>query len=96
MQWKWRNIYTRWFDSSDRQAHLLELKDKSSLVDEIAKARMEWSEAQDRLDWAIGKDHIDYSISALDTAEKRYEMLLRMAKTRHWDNTPIVPEKESG
>ena len=57
---------------------------------------MEWSEAQARLDWAIGKDHIDYSISALDTAEKRYEMLLRLAKQKHWDNTPVLPEKESG
>jgi hypothetical protein len=96
MQWKWRKIYANWFDSSKRQADLMELKDKNSLVNEIAKARLEWTEAQDRLDWAIGKDHIDYSISALDTAEKKYEMLLRQAKTRHWDNIPILPEKESG
>lgn len=96
MQWKWRKIYAKWFDSSKRQAQLRDIKDKSSLVNEIAKARIEWSEAQERLDWAIGKDHIDYAISALETAEKRYEMLLRQAKMRHWDNIPVVPEKESG
>lgn len=96
MQWKWRNIYAKWFDLSNRQAHLLEIQDRRSLVEEIAKARIEWSQAQDRLDWAIGKDHIDYSIYALETAEKRYEMLLRLAKQRHWDNIPPLSEKESG
>jgi hypothetical protein len=96
MEWKWQKLYTKWFDSSHRQAHLQDVKDKQSLIDEISKARMEWSEAQARLDWAIGKDHIDYSISALDTAEKRYEMLLRLAKQKHWDNIPFIPEKESG
>jgi hypothetical protein len=96
MQWKWQELYAKWFDSSSRQAHLLDVKDKQSLIDEIRKAKMEWSEAQARLDWAFGKDHIDYSISALDTAEKRYEMLLRIAKQKNWDNTPAMPEKESG
>jgi hypothetical protein len=96
MQWKWKNIYRKWFDSSKREARLLDMKDKNSLVNEIAKARFEWSAAQERLDWALGKDHIDYSISALETAEKKYEMLLRQAKLRHWDNTPILSEKESG
>jgi hypothetical protein len=96
MRWKWRHFYTKWFDSSDRQARILDLKDRRSLVDEIAMARIEWSEAQDRLDWAMGKDHIDYSIFALEAAEKRYEMLLRLAKMRDWDHTLLLPEKESG
>jgi hypothetical protein len=96
MQVQWRKLYTKWFDTSNRQAHLLEVLEKRSLVDEIAKARTEWSAAQERLDWAIGKDHIDYSIYALEAAEKRYEMLLRIAKQKHWDNLPIQQEKESG
>jgi hypothetical protein len=96
MQWQWRKLYTKWFDSNNRQARLLDVLDRRSLVEEIAKARIEWSEAQERLEWAIGKDHIDYSIFALEAAEKRYEMLLRLAKQKHWDNIPIQPEKESG
>jgi hypothetical protein len=96
MQWKWFGLYEKWFDSSKRQANLLEIKDRHLLFEEIGKARKEWSEARERLDWAIGKDHIDYSIYALETAEKRYEMLLRIAKQKHWDNKPIQLEKESG
>jgi hypothetical protein len=96
MQWQWQKLYTKWFDSSTRQARLLEVLDRRSLVEEIAKARTEWSEAQERLDWAIGKDHVDYSIFAIEAAEKRYEMLLRLAKQKHWENMPISPEKESG
>jgi hypothetical protein len=93
MQWKW---FRKWFDANDRQAQRLEIIDRHQLVEEIRKARKEWSEAQARLDWAIGKDHIDYAIYALETAEKRYEMLLRIAKQKHWDNKPIQFEKESG
>jgi hypothetical protein len=96
MQWQWRKLYTKWFDSSSRQERLLDILDRRSLVQEIAIARIEWSAAQERLDWAIGKDHVDYSIFALEAAEKRYEMLLRLAKQKHWDNLPIQSEKESG
>jgi hypothetical protein len=96
MLWQWRKLYTKWFDSSSRQARLLDILDRRSLVEEIAIARIEWSAAQERLDWAIGKDHIDYSIFAIEAAEKRYEMLLRLAKQKHWDNLPIQSEKESG
>jgi hypothetical protein len=90
------DFYTRWFDPLKREASLLEVKEKRLLIEEISKARKEWSEAQARLDWAIGKDHIDYSIYALETAEKRYEMLLRIAKQKEWDNSPALMEKESG
>ncbi|QGQ99223.1 DUF2508 family protein [Paenibacillus psychroresistens] len=96
MQLQWRKLYTKWFDSSIRKERLLDVLDRRSLVEEIAIARIEWSAAQERLDWAIGKDHIDYSIFALEAAEKRYEMLLRIAKQKHWDNTPFQSEKESG
>jgi hypothetical protein len=96
MHVKLLDFYKRWFDPVKREVNLLEKKDRQLLVEEISKARKEWSEAQERLDWALGKDHIDYSIYALETAEKRYEMLLRMAKQKHWDNAPLAKEKESG
>jgi uncharacterized protein YcgL (UPF0745 family) len=91
------NFYKRWFDPIGREANLLELKERKQLVEEISKARKEWSEAQARLDWALGQDHIDYSIYALEAAEKRYEMLLRIAKQKDWDDAPsALMEKESG
>jgi hypothetical protein len=90
------DFYKRWFDAATREANLLEVKERRLLIEEIGIARKEWSDAQARLDWAIGKDHIDYSIYALETAEKRYEMLLRIAKQKDWDHTPARMEKESG
>jgi hypothetical protein len=96
MHSKLSDFYKRWFDSGKREASLLEVKERRLLIEEISKARKEWSEAQARLDWALGKDHIDYSIYALETAEKRYEMLLRIAKQKDWDNSPALMEKESG
>jgi hypothetical protein len=96
MHGKLFDFYKRWFDPDKRQANLVEAKDRRLLIEEISKARQEWSEAQARLDWAIGKDHIDYSIYALETAEKRYEMLLRIAKQKDWDCSPVLMEKESG
>ncbi|MFF2094204.1 DUF2508 domain-containing protein [Paenibacillus sp. NPDC058174] len=47
---------------------------------EIAEAHREWVNANRFFDVAEGKDQIDYAIYSIITAEKRYEMLLRVAK----------------
>jgi|GEM_PF-1543842 hypothetical protein len=47
---------------------------------EIEEARKEWVNATRFFDVAVGEDQIDYAIYALITAEKRYEMLIRIAK----------------
>lgn len=47
---------------------------------EIAEAHQQWVNANRYFDYAIGKDQIDYAIYCIITAEKRYEMLLRVAK----------------
>ncbi|MGO4111475.1 DUF2508 family protein [Paenibacillus sp. YAF4_2] len=47
---------------------------------EIAEAHNEWVNANRFFNVAVGQDQIDYAIYALITAEKRYEMLIRIAK----------------
>jgi sugar/nucleoside kinase (ribokinase family) len=83
----WMGFYKKWVGSRYNEIEVLDAKDNHALFEEVGIARKEWSEAQLRLDWAIGKDHIDYSIYALEAAEKRYEMLLRLAKQKKWEFT---------
>jgi hypothetical protein len=58
-------------------------RDKLQLLQEIRKAHLEWITAQCRFDFVVEKDQIDYAIYALEAAEKRYEMLLKLAKQAH-------------
>ncbi|WP_235561000.1 DUF2508 family protein [Bacillus sp. FJAT-28004] len=62
----------------------LELKITVNQMDdiraEIVEAHREWENANRFFDYAVGKDQIDYAIYCMITAEKRYEMLLRLAK----------------
>jgi len=68
-------------------AELLEAVDEQAermadnLAEEIRLAHREWLNAQHRFEVALGKDQVDYAIFAIEAAEKRYEMLLRSAKT---------------
>lgn len=55
-------------------------QDKLKLIEEIRKAHTDWQTAQIQLNYVLDKDQIDYAIFALEAAEKRYEMLLRLAK----------------
>lgn len=50
------------------------------LRQEIADAHREWENANRFFDYAEGPDQVDYAIFALISAEKRYQMLLRLAK----------------
>ncbi|MUT67877.1 DUF2508 family protein [Paenibacillus sp. NEAU-GSW1] len=50
------------------------------LRQEIAEAHREWVNANRFFDVAEGQDQVDYAIYSIITAEKRYEMLLRVAK----------------
>lgn len=50
------------------------------LLEELRAAHREWACARQRLDYAMGDDEIDYAIFAMETAEKRYGMLLKQAK----------------
>ncbi|QAY68520.1 DUF2508 family protein [Paenibacillus protaetiae] len=49
---------------------------------EIAEAKRDWVNANRFFETAAGQDQIDYAIYAIISAEKRYEMLLRAAKSR--------------
>lgn len=55
--------------------------DRLLLVQEIRKAHMEWETAQRRFDYVVEKEQIDYAVFALEAAEKRFEMLIKQAKT---------------
>ena len=55
-------------------------EEQSKILHELRAAQLEWVCAQQRLDYVLGKDEIDYAIFALETAEKRYSMLLKQAK----------------
>jgi len=60
---------------------------------EIAVAHQEWINASTFFEIAEGKDQIDYAIFAMIAAEKRYEMLLRLAKKTNkvwprWEGMP--------
>ncbi len=64
--------------------------DMVGMHQEIRKAHLEWTTAQQRLEWVVEKDQIDYAIFALEAAEKRYVMLLRQAKLMQWEDGLLV------
>ncbi|MEB3101848.1 DUF2508 family protein [Ferviditalea candida] len=64
--------------------------EKVKLIEEINKARMEWSVAQERLNYVLEEDQIDYVIFMLEAAEKRYGMLLRSAKKMDLNMLDII------
>ncbi|WP_256710591.1 DUF2508 family protein [Paenibacillus sp. FSL H8-0548] len=47
---------------------------------EISEAHRDWENANRFFNYAMGTDQIDYAIHCMVTAEKRYDMLLRLAK----------------
>ncbi|MEK8130813.1 DUF2508 family protein [Paenibacillus filicis] len=71
----------RWWKSRrmDKQAETVFIE-RVRLVQEITKAHMEWEVAQKRFEYALGKEQIDYAVYALEAAEKRFEMLIKLAK----------------
>ncbi|TBL72613.1 DUF2508 family protein [Paenibacillus thalictri] len=72
--------------NSRKEQKMLQLsvrKDQLSLIQEIRSAQIEWVTAQKRFDYVCEREQIDYAIYALEAAEKRYEMLLRLAKRLH-------------
>jgi hypothetical protein len=69
----------QWF-RPNRQEQEEVRKDKYELLQEIRKAHADWQLAQHRLDYALEVEEIDYAIYALEAAEKRYEMLIKLAK----------------
>lgn len=75
--------WMKWFQSNKSKA---EVKKESQaelhqLFAEIQAAKQEWDNAVRYFEYAMGKDQIDYAIFAIEAAEKRYEMLLRKAKS---------------
>ncbi|WP_159881864.1 DUF2508 family protein [Paenibacillus puerhi] len=74
MNWKWWK--SRKMDKQEEKG----FDERVKLVREIARAHMEWEVAQRRFEYALDKDQIDYAVYALEAAEKRFEMLIKLAK----------------
>ncbi len=53
---------------------------RAELLREIAIAHAEWESARSKLDCVDSKEQIDYAVYCFEAAQKRFEMLLRMAK----------------
>ncbi len=53
---------------------------RAELLREIAIAHAEWESARSKLDYVDSKEQIDYAVYCFEAAQKRFEMLLRMAK----------------
>jgi hypothetical protein len=72
-----------WFGLTREQRQQSELvyREKTQLMQEIEKAHRDWITAHKRLDFVLEKEQIDYAVFALEAAEKRFEMLIKQAKT---------------
>jgi hypothetical protein len=80
-------------DAAEKAARAEIEADKHMLLSEIRNAHHDWEIAHSHLEWALETDSIDYSIYALEAAEKRYEMLLKLAKRKEWTYDPSLLEK---
>lgn len=58
----------------------MEAKDKLQLLQEIRKAHADWVAAQHMFEYALDHDQIDQAIYLLNAAEKRFDMLYKLAK----------------
>ncbi|XEC94853.1 DUF2508 family protein [Paenibacillus tarimensis] len=76
----WLNWWKRWSNPNEQEKEERnELPE--GLIKEIHDAHRDWVNAQRHFEYALGKDQVDYAIFAIEAAEKRYEMLLRHAKS---------------
>jgi len=67
------------------------MEEQEHLLKDIQTAHREWECARHRLDQALGDDEVDYAIFALETAEKRYGMLLKQAKAMRLSGRSFRP-----
>jgi hypothetical protein len=67
-------------NSLQREERRRDIERRSALLLEIAVAHTEWQSARDKLNYVETGDQIDYAVYCFETAQKRYEMLIRMAK----------------
>jgi len=58
----------------------LEEQDRKQLLEAIRKAHADWVSAQFMFDYALHPDEIDQAIYLLNAAEKRFDMLYKLAK----------------
>lgn len=76
---QWLKRWRSWRNKATGMSRIRE--SQVELVREIHRAHMEWLTAHRRLDYVLEKEQVDYAVFALEAAEKRFEMLIKQAKT---------------
>jgi hypothetical protein len=79
-------LWTKWIYALETRMNtrlLIRKKEQEGreLVLQIKKAYAEWQAAEDNFHEITGKEQVDYAIFAINSAEKRYENLIREAKS---------------
>lgn len=80
------SAFARWWDKlmarkdSYHQRYLAE-QERQQMLSAIRKAHRDWLDAKHQLDHVDHRDQIDCAIYNFEAAQKRYEMLIRQAKT---------------
>jgi hypothetical protein len=97
----WRSVlnHSKWKYWTDRYyKRRINQEGVSNLVQQIRAAHLEWFCAQQRLSHVVSSDEIDYAIFALETAEKRYSMMLKEARRAHDVGIRVVafPSRNEG
>lgn len=68
---------------------------KSDLAADIAslieKAKQDWMLAQSLFDNVVEPEMVDHAIHLIVAAEKKYTYLLRLAKSDHEPDGPVMP-----
>lgn len=88
------SIFARFWDAllarknSYHQRYLAE-QERQQMLSAIRKAHREWQDAKHQLDHVDHRDQIDCAIYNFEAAQKRYEMLIRQAKTVKLEATEI-------
>lgn len=78
--------FARWWDAlvarkdGYHQRYLAE-QERQQMLNAIRKAHRDWLDAKHQLDHVDHRDQIDCAIYNFEAAQKRYEMLIRQAKT---------------
>lgn len=75
-----------WLNSMFKSNHHHPMaEEKQQLLHDIQLAKQQWHDARRRLDFLLEHDQIDQAIYAFEAAERRYNMLIKQAKTLQID-----------
>lgn len=85
IRWE-KTILARWWQSllhrKQSYQHRYDAEqERNRLIQDIRQAHLAWQEAKQQLNLVDGHDQVDCAIYLYEAAQKKYEMLLRQAKS---------------